>query len=82
MCTHVHSCCQGGRRDETSDYVFFPFNIFLLPTKKRKQCERKIENSNPHGFELQRPSIKYAKLVLKVINTIIIIWHTICEAVQ
>jgi len=33
----------------------------------------KPKNSNPHGFELHRPSIKGTKLLLKVIKTIIII---------
>jgi len=33
----------------------------------------KTENSNSHGIELRRPSMKDTKLLLKVINTIIII---------
>jgi len=33
----------------------------------------KPENSNSHGFELYRPSIKGTKLLLKVIKAIIVI---------
>jgi len=37
------------------------------------QCRLNPKNSNSHGFELHRPSIKGTKLLLKVIKVIIII---------
>ena len=46
----------GGMRSWTN--CFFSFNIFFLPKKKCKRCERNTERSNAYGFELHTPSIK------------------------
>ena len=45
----------------------------LLIPMSSVRCRLKPGNSNSHGFELHRPSIKSAKLLLKVIKAIIII---------
>ena len=45
----------------------------LLIPRSSVRFRLKPENSNPHGFELHRPSIKDNKLLLKVIKAIIII---------
>ena len=45
----------------------------LLIPRSSVRFRLKPENSNPHGFELHRPSIKGTKLLLKVIKTITII---------
>ena len=46
----------------------------LIPTMMSSVRFRlKSENSNSHGFELYRPSIKGTKLLLKVTKAIIII---------
>jgi len=52
---------------------FFSFNIFFLPKKKSKRCERNTKSSNTQGFKLHRPSSKSTKLFsVKVIKAIII----------
>ena len=45
----------------------------LLIPRSSVRFRLKSENSNSHGFELHRPSIKGAKLLLKVIKAVIII---------
>ena len=53
--------------------MLFLFNIFFLPKKKNKRCERNTENSNPIGFELHRLLIKNTKLMFKLVKAVIII---------
>ena len=62
----------GGMRFWTN--CFFSFNIFFLPKKKSKRCERNTKSSNTQGFKLHRPSSKGTKLFsVKIIKAIIII---------
>jgi len=57
---------------------FFSFNIFFLPKKKSKRCERNTKSSNTQGFKLHRPSSKGTKLFsVKIIKAIIIITNEI-----
>jgi len=53
------SSCQSGR--------------LLIPRLSVRFHLKTFEPSNSHGFEIHRPSIKGSKLLLKVIQTIIII---------
>ena len=45
----------------------------LLIPRSSVRFRLRLENSNSHGFELHRPSIKETKILLKVIKAIIII---------
>ena len=62
----------GGRMRSWTN-CFFSFNIFFLPKKKCKKCERNTENSNAYGFELHTPSIQGTRPCLTAIKEIIII---------
>jgi len=47
----------------------------LLLSRSSFRIRLKPENSNSHGFELHRPSIKSTKQLLKLIKANIIITH-------
>ena len=61
---------------------FFSCNIFFLPKKKSKRCERNTKSLNKQGFKLHRPSSKGTKLFsVKIIKAIIIISQAWCTSV-
>jgi len=82
----VHMCMYmlGGGMRSWTDTAFF-FNIFFLPKKKSKRCERKppMISNLKSKIQAHRPSIKGTKALIIIIKEIIIITHdiiTICTS--
>jgi len=63
---------------EILDQLLFFLKHVILPKCRGEKCERDTENSNPHGFELHRPSIRGTQLLFEVIKATIIMceWFT------